>query len=113
MYSNNRNQTAWLTFDILWNHGRHNITWGGDYRRQQVNFLAQQNPRGKFTFNGAATGSALGDFLEGVPDTSQIAFGNADKYFRQNVMDAFVNDDWRAAPALTINAGVRWEYGGR
>ncbi len=112
VYSNNRNQTAWLTFDILWNHGRHNITWGGDTRRQQVNFLAQQNPRGKFTFNGAATGSALGDFLEGVPDTSQIAFGNADKYFRQNVMDAFVNDDWRVAPALTINAGLRWEYGG-
>jgi hypothetical protein len=112
VYSNNRNQTAWLTFDILWNHGRHNITWGGDYRRQQVNFLAQQNPRGKFTFNGAATGSALGDFLDGVPDTSQIAFGNADKYFRQNVMDAFVNDDWRVAPSLTINVGLRWEYGG-
>jgi len=112
VYAFNRDETAAWTFDALWNHGRHNVTWGGDYRRQQFNYLTQQNPRGKFTFTGTATGSALGDFLTGVPDTSQIAFGNADKYFRQNVMDAFVNDDWRVGPALTINAGLRWEYGG-
>src|SRR5262249_55516676 len=111
IYSFNRNQTAWWTFDMLWSHGRHNVTWGGDYRRQQFNYLGQQNPRGKFVFTGAAKGSALDDFLQGVPDTVQIAFGNADKYFRQNVMDAFVNDDWRVGPTLTINAGLRWEYG--
>lgn len=106
----NRNQTAALGYDSMWNRGRHNISFGGDFRRQQFNYLAQQNPRGTFTFTGADTGSAFGDFLVGVPDTSQLAFGNADKYFRENVWDAFVNDDWRIGPALTLNAGVRWEY---
>ena len=106
----NRNQTATWSFDTLWNRGRHNIAWGGDFRRQQFNYLAQQNPRGTFAFTGADTGSDFGDFLAGIPDTSQIAFGNADKYFRENVWDAFVNDDWRIGPALTINVGVRWEY---
>ncbi len=48
----------------------------------------------------------------GVPDTSSIAFGNADKYFRQPVYDAYVTDcDWRILSILTINAGARWEYG--
>ena len=106
----NRNQTASWSSDTLWSQGRHNITFGGDFRRQQFNYLAQQNPRGTFTFTGAESGSAFGDFLAGVPDTSQLAFGNADKYFRANVGDAFVNDDWRIFPSLTINAGVRWEY---
>ena len=56
VYSFNRNQTAWLTFDVmLWSHGRHNVTWGGDYRRQQFNYFAQQNPRGKFAFTRART----------------------------------------------------------
>jgi trimeric autotransporter adhesin len=107
----NRNQTAAWSNDNLWNHGRHNIAFGGDFRRQQFNYLVEQNPRGTFTFTGADTGSAFGDFLIGVPDTSQIAFGNADKYFRENVWDAFVNDDWRIGPSLTVNVGVRWEYG--
>ena len=91
--------------------GHHNITVGGDQRWQQYNDLFQQDPRGTFTFTGAATGSDLADFLIGVPDATSIAFGNADKYFRQNVYDAYVADDWRVLPNLSINAGARWEYG--
>ena len=106
----NRNQTAALSLDSLWNHGRHNISFGGDYRKQQFNILSQQDPRGNFTFTGAATGSAFGDFLAGVPDTSSIAFGNADKYLRASSYDAYLADDWRMSPSFTLNAGVRWEY---
>jgi hypothetical protein len=57
------------------------------------------------------TGSDLADFILGIPDTSAIAFGNADKYFRQSVYDAYINDDWRVTPQLSINGGLRWEYG--
>ena len=46
-----------------------------------------------------------------MPDTSSIAFGNADKYLRQPVYDAYANDDWRVLTNLTINAGLRWDYG--
>ena len=91
--------------------GHHNITAGGDLRKQQYNDYFQQDPRGSFMFTGGATGSDLADFLIGVPDTSSIAFGNADKYFRQTVYDAYATDDWRVLPILTINAGIRWEYG--
>jgi len=105
-----RNQTSGASFTGFWVRRSHNISFGADYRRQQFNLLAQQNARGTFTFTGAAAGSDFADFLLGVPDTSAIAFGNADKYFRAASYDAYFTDDWRVSPGLTINAGARWEY---
>jgi hypothetical protein len=107
----NRNRTDGFSASIGLYHGHHNITAGGDIRKQQYNDDFQQDPRGSFTFTGAATGSDFADFLIGIPDTTSIAFGNADKYFRQTVYDAYATDDWRVLPILTINAGARWEYG--
>jgi hypothetical protein len=118
--SSDRNQTNALSYSFAWHHNRHNFTFGGDFRRQEFNYISQQDPRGTLTFTGAATagnngvpvsGSDLADFLLGVPDTSGIAFGNADKYFRESVYSAYATDDWRIGPRLTLNAGVRWEYG--
>ena len=103
---------------MLWNRGRHNITFGGDFRRQQFNYFRSRTRAAPSPFTGAATGrngayggSDFADFLLGIPDTSSIAFGNADKYFRESVYDAFFTDDWRMSSGLTLNAGVRWEYG--
>jgi hypothetical protein len=107
----NRNRTDGVSASAGIYRGHHNITVGGDVRWQQYNDFFQTDPRGSFNFTGAATGSDLADFLIGVPEASSIAFGNADKYFRQRVYDAYVSDDWRVLPILTINAGARWEYG--
>jgi hypothetical protein len=117
----NRARTDSFSGSVAIYHGGHNLTIGGDFRRQQFNYLFQQDPRGTFTFTGAATqgmadgaatgGSDLADFLIGVPDASSIAFGNADKYLRQSVYDTYISDDWHVLSTLTINAGLRWEYG--
>ncbi|WP_420236561.1 carboxypeptidase regulatory-like domain-containing protein [Telmatobacter bradus] len=114
----NRNRTGVTSVSASSMHRRHTFNFGGDFRRQEFNEYSQQNPRGSFTFTGTATaggnssaGSDLADFLLGVPDTSAIAYGNADKYFRQSVYDLFFTDDWRIRPDLTINAGLRWDYG--
>ncbi len=117
----NRNRTDGASLSTLIYRGNHYITVGGDFRKQEYNEFFEQDPRGTFTFTGAATagpsqnvasaGSDLADFLIGVPDTSSLAFGNADKYLRQPVYDLYFTDDWRLKPDLTINAGARWEYG--
>jgi len=120
----NRNRTDAMNVNVSTNYRRHNFIFGGDFRRQEYNVLSQQNPRGRFAFTGAATqqggssagtstttGSDIADFLLGIPDTSAISFGNPDKYFRQSVYDLYFTDDWRLMPQLTINAGVRWDYG--
>ena len=117
VWSFSRNQTSAISYDMLWNHGRHNVSFGGDFRRQEFNNLSQQNPRGTFTFTGAAAGfpalapgSDLAGFLLGIPDTISLAYGNADKYFRSSVYEAYAQDDWRMSPAFTLDAGIRWEY---
>ena len=107
----NRNRTDSFSGSVAQYRGHHNVTVGGDLRKQQYNDQFQQDPRGTFTFTGAATGSDLADFLIGIPDASSVAFGNADKYLRQTVYDLYAADDWRVMPILTINAGLRWEYG--
>ncbi|HEY8997007.1 MAG TPA: TonB-dependent receptor, partial [Edaphobacter sp.] len=113
----NRNRTDALSVDATWVHRRHTVSFGGDLRWQQFNQFGQANARGAFGFTGAATqgtgatGSDLADFLIGVPDTSRIAYGNADKYFRQRVYDLFVSDEWKIRPELTLTTGLRWDYG--
>ncbi|MGH9142050.1 MAG: TonB-dependent receptor, partial [Vicinamibacterales bacterium] len=74
------------------------------------NILGQQDARGSFGFTGGATGLDLADFMLGLPHSSAIAFGNADKTFTAPASDAYLTDDWRVSPILTINAGARWEY---
>jgi len=107
-----RNQTEAVSESVEWYRGNHNFKAGGDFRREEFNYFAQQDPRGTFTFSGAATGTSdFADFLAGTPDTSSIAFGNPDKYLRQSVYDAYLTDDWRLRPELTLNIGLRWEYG--
>jgi trimeric autotransporter adhesin len=106
-----RNQTSTVSYDSLWSPGRHQLSFGADLRRQEFNLLAQQDPRGSFTFTGLAAGFDLAGFMLGIPDTSSIAFGNADKYFRATSYDAYLSDDWKVTPSLTLNTGVRWEYG--
>ena len=107
----NHNETNAVSAALYWNRGRHNFQFGGDFKRQQFNVLGQNNGRGTLTFTGQATGSDFEDFLEGIPDAVNLAFGNADKYFRDSLYDAYFTDDWRMTPSLTVNAGLRWEYG--
>ena len=106
-----RNQSTSGSADLFWSRSPHNIHIGLDARRQQFNTLGQQDPRGAFAFTGAATGSDFADFLLGLPDTVALAYGNADKYFRSAMWDAYFTDDWRLSPGFTLNAGMRWEYG--
>jgi trimeric autotransporter adhesin len=109
-YAFPRNQSNGVTLGLSTIRGFHTFTYGGSFRRQQWNQLSQQDPRGTFTFTGAAAGSDFAGFLYGVPDTAQIAFGNADKYFRASAGDAYISDDWRFRSRFSLNLGVRYEY---
>ena len=109
-YADTRNATHSWSGEALKFGGRHTITMGGEVRAHDIGIVSQQDPRGTFTFTGAATGSDFADFLLGLPQTTAIAFGNADKSFRNNSYAGYITDDWRISPSFTLNAGVRWEY---
>ena len=109
-YASNTDQTHAGGGEVLWNHGRHNVTYGGDIKTRHLDIVQQQNARGGFTFTGQSTGDDFADFLLGLPKASTIAFGNADKLLHQTLADAYVTDDWRISPSFTANVGVRWEF---
>jgi hypothetical protein len=103
-------QTLSFSETLSWIHGKHNLRFGGDYRRVHRDFLGGSNSTGTFTFSGKFTGSSLGDFLLGEPQETTIDVAAAKSYLRENVMDVFATDDWRARPYLTLNYGIRYEF---
>ncbi len=117
----NRNRTDAFSASMQIYHGHHNITAGGDLRKQGIYRSVPARPRAAHSplpalaTAGSATknsGSDLADFLLGVPDTEFHRLRQrGTSYLRQTVYDAYATDDWRILPVLTINAGLRWEYG--
>ena len=112
-------QTTSASEVLSWIHGKHNLRFGGDYRRVHRDFLGGSNATGSFTFTGLftedaagdqTTGSPLADFLLGLPQATTIDSSVAKSYLRDNVYDAFAQDDWRATPSLTLNIGLRYEF---
>lgn len=118
-----RNQTSSAGDSVLIVHGPHNVSFGGEFRRSQINTRTDQNARGTFVFTGLATsafderglpvsgtGFDFADFLLGLPQSSSIRFGSSSNYFRASVASLFVQDDWRLRPNFSLNLGLRYEY---
>ena len=117
-------QTFALSESSSWRHGKHNVRFGGDFHRVQLNLIGGTNSTGTFYFTGFATqepgsgtgnqvatsGSSFADFLLGIPQETTIQSPQEKAYMRQNTWDLFAQDDWRALPNLTILAGLRYEY---
>ncbi len=112
-------QTISASEVLSWIHGKHNLRFGGDYRRVHRDFLAGSNATGNFVFSGLftedaamdeTTGSSIADLLLGLPQSSTLNASVAKSYLRDNVFDAYAMDDWRALPSFTINYGVRYEF---
>ena len=108
---------------VIWNHGKHTVRFGGDYRRLWETLVSNTNPRGTFVFTGAATaetvngtpvqntGYDFADFLLGYAQQTSIQYSANQNYkFAANGWDLFVMDDWRLRGNFTINAGLRYEY---
>ncbi|MGE0592432.1 MAG: carboxypeptidase regulatory-like domain-containing protein [Vicinamibacterales bacterium] len=99
-----------VTGEILSTRGRHFLSTGGEVRPLALDITGTRLPRGSFAFTGSATGVDLGDLLLGRPDTAALSTGNADVAFTGRALAAWLNDDWRVSPGLTITLGIRWEY---
>lgn len=112
-------QTISVGETLSYRRGKHNMRFGGDYRRVHHDFLAGSNPTGSFTFTGwftqdaaktPGTGSSMADFLLGYPLSTSINSSLNKSYLRDNALDAFAQDDWRVLPNLTLVYGIRYEY---
>lgn len=102
--------------NLIYTHGRHQIKTGFQFIRQRQNYIYQGNNGALgFLSIGQATGLGLADFWLGnvvggpqsLRDTGGVVSNPAK--LRGNVFGGYVQDDWRVAPSLTINLGLRFE----
>jgi hypothetical protein len=98
--------------------GRHSVKVGFDFRSIDLSYTDLSNAPGSFTFSGQFTqssplvsngGSAIADLLLGLPVSGQI---ESSQRFYQYVhyWGAYIQDEFRVTPRLTLDAGLRYEY---
>src|SRR5438270_6225551 len=91
--------------DLSLNRGKHSVKFGFGVERLRDNSLAVSDAGGLFSFN------SLSDFLTNVPFFLSAAIPSAvtGRGFRQTILGAYIQDDWRWRPNVTVNLGLRYE----
>jgi hypothetical protein len=101
--------------DVTWILGKHQLTFGGGFVRNQLNVNNGYEANGDFTVNGTWSGNgnpgdANLDLLAGALSsngfTQSLPQQNA---LRGPIPTLYVQDTFHASPHLTITAGIRWE----
>jgi len=97
--------------NFTWIKGRHTIKMGGELTKSQYNTLATWSS-GNFTFSGLFSGIGYADLLLGLPNAYSLTANPITFGARETVLGAFVQDDFRVLPNLTLNLGVRYSFVG-
>ena len=112
-------QTRWqLTDSLSWVKGAHTLRFGAEVSRTAGRFdlgvfrdgrveLVQDFPQFDINGDGAVTDEDLlfaVTLRSGKPDQDLVLDDCSSTY-----LAAFVQDDWRVTPKLTVNIGLRWE----
>jgi len=105
-----------LVDTLSWQRGRHFLKAGLDFRGERLNIVQPPSPTGSFRFTSqgsdrpgtTGTGLSLASFLLGQVQNFSIDLQTKEFRERANVLELFIQDDWRPMPRLTINGGVRY-----
>ena len=94
-------------------HGSHAFKTGFNYLSAWVTrFPTSPSAQlGAFNFSGFATGLGFSDFILGIPQTSSWSTEVSPYYGTRSYIGAYFQDDWNIHRNLTLNLGIRYEYG--
>jgi outer membrane receptor protein involved in Fe transport len=108
-FASRLNDVFTLADDVTKIAGRHSLKAGVEVRRDRIVLAFINRPNGNFTFNGQYTGNAAADFLLGLPQQYRQAAGDPNMDGHTWTTSVYVQDDWRVASGLSVQAGVRYE----
>jgi hypothetical protein len=119
-----RNDQTWTTsHNMTWTHGAHELRFGFDMIRFQLNQWQPEagtyGPRGYFTFDGGVTAlnggtapnqyNAYAAFLLGLDQTVGKTLQNIKLTGREWQFGWYARDRWQVNRKLTLNLGMRYE----
>lgn len=101
--------------NVIFTLGKHTFVAGGGYSYTQLDIrnnrtgYAEVNAQSFETFlQGTAYKSS--NVLDSIDPTT--GKNNADRYYRSNELEGYLQDKWQAMPNLSITGGVRYDYHG-
>ncbi len=101
---------------LTWIRGRHELKFGGDYRRDQINVINGIASNGFFVFVPAPLSNAFANFLIGQPllflqggGDQPGGGGDLSRGLRGNDLDFYAQDTYKFTPRLTLNLGLRYD----
>jgi Carboxypeptidase regulatory-like domain/TonB dependent receptor-like, beta-barrel len=102
---------------VTWTKGKHNFTFGGDFRAHQINSRSGSGALSfGFTYLSTAglgypyDGFGYASFLLGQVDNKASETVAYNLYGRQKGMSLFAQDSYKVTPKLTLSMGLRWDY---
>lgn len=95
--------------------GKHELKFGGGYRREQINGLQGIATNGFFVFAPIPTQASFlyndgfANFLSANPVVFLQGGGDFNREIRDRAFDAFAQDNYKITSRLTLNLGLRYE----
>jgi hypothetical protein len=97
------------SYSIAMTRGRHNLKFGADLDRQQINALFGIATNGFFVFAPFPASDSFASFLLGQSVQFFQGGGQFDRGLRKWITGGYAQDEWRVTPHLTLNFGLRYE----
>jgi outer membrane receptor protein involved in Fe transport len=98
-----------LSGSLSWIHGRHELKFGGGYRRDQINALQGIATNGFFVFAGFPYSDGFASFLSGNPVVFLQGGGDFSREIRDRALNFYGQDTYKITSHLTLNLGLRYE----
>ena len=117
-----------MTQSLTWVRGNHTIKFGGDFRQDMLPNFGFAGTNGSYNFTGQGItwnpalinttgfsgnsniGFTFANFLMGSVRTASLSQPAVYRRTKQQ-WGTYIQDSWRLRRNLTVNLGLRWDYG--